>query len=287
MMALLLLAQEIEVVVRDVWRDEPRIVCEGTADLPEGSRLELKIYYGAYEPGRDLQYRSALVRGGAFAQEFFIFPGTNLPGRYTLRTTFPSGASRNFPFRIGAPVDGERGRAKVLEGLARDIRAIVALADDASPDRFQKAWSLAEKAARSPECKALRLEDVAGEGMTDLCRRLKSVAAARSAFDRKAQRLLDRLASEQIGGDALGGLAEELRGTLGAVSGRKDFTAALLRLQVKAPARHHAALVELASTAVTLFDESCPKEEKERKLRQEVEPLILRLIEEFKRSRWE
>ncbi len=314
------------VVREDPGDGKPRIVCEGTAGLPEGSRLDLRIYYGPVEPGRELEIRTARVRAGAFSREFLIFPEKNLAGSYALKVTHLLDSpgrpwSRLLPFRIGALRDGERDRAEVLERLARDIREIAALADDldrerSSSDVFRQAWRIAERARKSPECRALRLEEVSGAGLLDLCNRLQAVAAgaaaaraapedprlqashrqARSAFDRAARKHLDRLASEQISGEALRGLAEEIGRKLTRVAGltgesleasRKEFTAALLRLQVKAPARHHAALVGLASKALALFDESRSREERESGFHHEVEPEIARLMEEFSRNRWE
>jgi len=321
LIALTTAQDDVAVVVRDVPGVQPRIRCEGTAGLPDGSRLELRVYYGAYVPGRELQHRAVQVRNGAFSSEFSIFPEKNLAGSYALRVGFkppePSRPwSRDIPFRIGTPLEAEQDRARVLERVARDVRAIGALADDLEGRPPERAWRIAERAAKSPELKALRLEDVSGAGLLDLCNRLKAVAdsaaaaraaprdrstqeaarEARSAFDRALRKLLGRLAAEQIGGDALAAMVQEIRERLSRIpdlagesldAARKEFVASLLRLQAKVPARHHAALVGLASEALALFDGSNSREERERKFRQRVEPQVSGLRDEFKLRRWE
>lgn len=121
-------------------KDGPSLLCEGTANLPNGADLVAHLYYGRVDPGRELFKDTTLVKGGKFSQEFPIFAKRNFPGTYTVRLIYDPvlqglGAA-DFPrtkvdvlLQVGGATDIDRESKTVRDELIGEIRGLIAIAD--------------------------------------------------------------------------------------------------------------------------------------------------------------
>jgi len=122
-------------------KEGPALLCEGTANLPNGSVLAAYLYYDRCDEGRELFRDFSTVKAGAFTQEYPVFAKKNFPGMYVARFVYDPelqnlGAA-DFPrtsvdisFQIGGPADVARESKAVCEQLAGEIRSIMAIGQE-------------------------------------------------------------------------------------------------------------------------------------------------------------
>jgi hypothetical protein len=181
-------------------KEGPALVCEGTANVPNGIGLVAQLYYGTKAiDGKELFSDTAIVMNGKFSQVFPVFPQRNFPGRYVARLIYDpvlQGLNApNFPrtvveipLQIGGPADVDREGQAVRDQLVGEIRALLAIGDQikAKFDEFrgkpqedreavQKEWqdkTLEIRKRVDPrnhrEYFILRLDLLADSGMEDL-----------------------------------------------------------------------------------------------------------------------
>src|SRR4051812_13785307 len=138
-------------------KEGPALLCEGTANLPNGSVLSAALYYDKFVEGKELFRDFATVKDGAFVQDYPVFAKKNFPGNYVPRFTYDpelqSLGGANFPrgfvdisLRIGDPDDVARESKAVREQLAGEIRAMTAMGQevklklDELKDKPASAW---------------------------------------------------------------------------------------------------------------------------------------------------
>lgn len=185
----------------------PSLLCEGTANLPNGVNLVAHLYYGKPVEGRELFRDSAIVKGGKFSQEFPVFSKKNFPGPYVARLVYDQVlqdlSAPNYPrtvveftLQIGGPADIDREGQAVRDQVIGEIRALQAIGDEvrakldemkdkpeADRQAVYNAWherSLEIRkhvdARKHPEYFILKLDLLADTGMEDLTTILMSSA---------------------------------------------------------------------------------------------------------------
>ncbi|HUR38959.1 MAG TPA: hypothetical protein VM222_05675 [Planctomycetota bacterium] len=135
----------------------PVLLCEGTANLPNGAVLSAYLYYERVIEGSELHRDFAIVKAGAFTQEYPVYAKKNFPGKYIARFTYDpdlqNRGATGFPLttadvllQIGGPEDVDRESKAIREQLAGEVRAMVALGQeiklklDELKDKPASAW---------------------------------------------------------------------------------------------------------------------------------------------------
>jgi hypothetical protein len=182
------------------------LLCEGTATLPDRSRIDAYLYFGDLKTGLEMSRDAAEVRDGRFSMEFrFYTPPRSLAGLHSVRLLFEPAlqrqavlarlgdAARQFHgearLQIGSAADADRDLEKWRKALTSEIRAMGAIADEADvryrKDRDARKWDPKEwerilregeershdilyRVTRVPEYRALRLGPAADVGMDQL-----------------------------------------------------------------------------------------------------------------------
>lgn len=205
-----------DAVVEENGRRRPLLRCEGTTNLPDGSRMDLHACYGVYQPGRHLAFRAVAVKDGRFAADLALFPEKNLAGTYVVRVFFsPYNQEQEVVEKLGkelrvysaelvltigtdADVDADRRRAYARLGAEIELlRTVVSevekkLGQRVAPSEWEMlvgAWTGAIEAAERrvhgvPEYKAFGIADISEQVFEDLAtcvRRVIDAAAARLA----------------------------------------------------------------------------------------------------------
>ena len=119
----------------------PKIVCEGTAEVPDGIILNIELYIKG-EPEK-LLHTLVRVKDGAFAASFEPFKGRerNLLGEYSVKVHYhgafqPKPLENVDPFfieavaRFGTPDEIAAAHKAVRERLVADLKAFKAVVDD-------------------------------------------------------------------------------------------------------------------------------------------------------------
>jgi hypothetical protein len=119
----------------------PKIVCEGTADVPDGIILNVELYIKG-EPEK-LFHALARVKDGAFGTAFEPFKGRerNLPGEYRVKVHYhgafqPKPLENVDPFFIeaaatfGSPAEIQAAHKAVRERLIADLQGFKVVAED-------------------------------------------------------------------------------------------------------------------------------------------------------------
>lgn len=196
-------------------KEGPALLCEGTANLPNGSVLTATLYYDKFAEGKELFRDFATVKDGAFVQDYPVFAKKNFPGNYVARFIYDPELQNlggaNFPrsfvdisLRIGGPEDVARESKAVREQLAGEIRAMTAIGQevklklDELKDKPASAWDALISAWRDDairiqkradprktrEYVVLRLSFIADNGLEDLTSTLLSAAHCGAAGQR-------------------------------------------------------------------------------------------------------
>ncbi len=196
-------------------KDGPALLCEGSANLPNGTVLTAYLYYDRVVDGKELHRNFTAVKDGTFTQDYPVYQKRNFPGKYIARFIYdPSlqnlGAPdfpRTFvdiPLQIGGPEDVARETKAVRDQLAGEIKAMTALGDQvkAKLDELKgkpasdwepliAAWRdeaiRIQKRAdprRVREYSVLRLELIADNGFEDLTGMLLGAAGCAARGDR-------------------------------------------------------------------------------------------------------
>lgn len=124
---------------------KPTLLVEGKAALPDGARLDLRLYFGEGSV-RELRHGATRCQGGQFTHSFQIFPERNLAGVYFLRIVLspalqPPDVQKGLAdrtrkleaevkFEVGDAREQERDRAAVLERFASQIREFQTMGDE-------------------------------------------------------------------------------------------------------------------------------------------------------------
>jgi len=196
-------------------KEGPAILCEGTANLPNGSVLAAYLFYDKFVEGKELFRDFTTVKAGAFTQDFPVYAKKNFPGRYVARFVYDPelqnlGAA-DFPrtfvdisFQIGGPDDVARESKAVREQLAGEIRSMTAIGQevklklDELKDKPATAWDPLLSAwrdestriqkrvdpRRTREYIVLRLGFIADNGFEELGATLLSAARCGAAGQR-------------------------------------------------------------------------------------------------------
>jgi hypothetical protein len=190
----------------------PALLCEGTANLPNGAVLVAYLYYDKVSEGGELFRDFATVRAGAFTQEYPVFAKKNFPGKYLARFIYDPElqnlAASDFPrtvvdltLQIGGPDDVARESKAFREQLAGEIRSIMAVGQEVKlkleelKDKPASAWEPLIAAWRDEttririrvdprktrEYVILRLGSIADDGLEDLEKILLSAARCAAA----------------------------------------------------------------------------------------------------------
>jgi hypothetical protein len=121
-------------------KEGPTFLFEGTANLPNGSILAAYLYYDKVIEGQELFRDFSTVKGGAFTQDYPVYPKKNFPGKYVARFIYDAqlqnlGAADfprtvvDFTLQVGSPADLDRESKAVRDQLAGELRAMVALGE--------------------------------------------------------------------------------------------------------------------------------------------------------------
>lgn len=203
--------KKIEGTARESVADRrPVLVCEGTTDLPDGSRFDVRVYFGQVEQGRHLFQKAIEVKDGKFSAELPVFARQTLKGHYLLHVEFnpylqDAGVQQKLgkqlrhyegriPLTIGTEkeIDEDRHRVKRQLGAEVEIlKGIVAQADaklaqKPSEDEWERAakeWSemihqVENRCHDVAEYRALRLDDLSEQSIEDLAHCVERVIAS-------------------------------------------------------------------------------------------------------------
>ncbi len=199
----------------------PRLVCEGTAEVPDGIVLNLELFID----GRAEALANQLVRvkDGKFAVPFDAFKGAerNLPGNYRTRISYHPAFQPKplpdvdafqifIPLKIGTSDEIIAAQRSVRERLIRDLREFSAIADDvhaafeackgqidpADWTKRTEAWktrclAIEKRTSRDPDYAALNYGTITMSGTENLrntLRQIVEVAGAGRAADLQAGR---------------------------------------------------------------------------------------------------
>ncbi len=199
----------IEVTLRDQPGDgsgkRPLLVCDGTTNLPDRSRIDLSLYFDQTRPC-ELIRNAVEVKGGTFSYEFDYFgPPRNMAGPYLIRATFDPFLQKQQilemlddrarkihaegRLHVGTPLDAEQDRRHWYGTLLREIRSVTDFARQADaryyrdknagrfdPREWQRSYAEAAESSLQtfrrvvgvPHYKALGLNSVTNEGMEEL-----------------------------------------------------------------------------------------------------------------------
>lgn len=182
------------------------LLCEGTAALPDRSRIDGFLSFGDPKTGVEMARASVEVLNGRFSMEFRVYTPPRSPaGQHSVRLLFEPSLQRQAVLdrlgesarqlhgearlQIGTAADADRDLEKWRKALTAEINAMAAIADEADAryrkDRDARKWDpkeweriLAEGEERShdilhrvtrvPEYRALRLGPAADVGMDQL-----------------------------------------------------------------------------------------------------------------------
>ncbi|HLF92427.1 MAG TPA: hypothetical protein VJB14_03130 [Planctomycetota bacterium] len=130
-----------EIAADEKEKKPPGFLCEGTAEVPDGYRIDIYTYFGKPEKAAHIKQAALLVKGGKFSAEFSVFTKKNLAGKYILRVTLDPNLQparfQNIPgqevdvvLNVGNEADAAADRKAFGEGLIGDMKALVALAEE-------------------------------------------------------------------------------------------------------------------------------------------------------------
>lgn len=119
----------------------PKVLCEGTAEMPDGVVLNVEIFYDK-QPEK-LDYQQVLVKGGVFTASFALYKRRerNLPGDYKVRVHYHNAFQRkplenvdNYfveaAARIGTKDEIEAAHKDARERLSGQLKGFKLVADD-------------------------------------------------------------------------------------------------------------------------------------------------------------
>ncbi len=205
----------------------PGFLCEGTADLPDGARLDVLFYFGAIEYGFEVQRHALALSGGRFSHVVHLYPKKNMAGTYRVRILFNPGlqneaAHQSLPkchgdatLQVGDEAAVREDHAAVRASLVERIRAIQALGsevaaqfekgklDRAAWEKLYNGWrdrclSIEAEAGKEVAYKLLGLTAIVDTGLENLRNILldviRSAAAGQAPDVREGKIRLDRTA---------------------------------------------------------------------------------------------
>ncbi|GEM_PF-6526920 len=180
----------------------PVFRCEGTSNLPEGSRLDVKVYYGAVQIGRHLHFKALFLREGKFAIDLAVFPDRTPAGSYSVHVDFNPYQQQQeiqekmgrqlrpysavLPATIGTEADAAEDRRRACARLGAAVERLRIIVDSAEMklleqptveewQRITRCWSedahQVEKSLLGVlEFKVFSLDDVSEQNFEDLVR---------------------------------------------------------------------------------------------------------------------
>ncbi len=182
----------------------PVILCEGTTNLPDRSLIDISVYFGEVNVGREMRRLGVETRGGKFSREFPIYAERNLAGPHVIRFVFDPNLQRpevraamgerlrpvssDVKLHVGTAAEAERDREKFMRRLSADIRGFLAVADEVEAEyrkargrpfdppaweKLMEGWTrrvqeIEKGAVALPEYRALNLEFISDHGLEDL-----------------------------------------------------------------------------------------------------------------------
>jgi len=132
----------------------PFFRCEGEADLPDGSRVDVYYYFGAIVYGQEIDRGAVLVKDRKFSRDSTLYPKRTLPGVYGVRALFNPGLQPREEFqtlprchtdqvlKIGTDAEIEREQNSVRKRMAEYVEAIRALGDEIAAKQKEAAGKL-------------------------------------------------------------------------------------------------------------------------------------------------
>jgi len=183
----------------------PALVCEGETELPDGTVLNVELFFGTR--GEPLLHQFVRVKEGAYKAPFLLFKGRekNLPGLYRAKAHYhqafqprPNQDIGNFTVegsaKIGTSAEIEAAHQAVRERFVAELKVYKALADEIH-DAFQAAggkpkpeewkkkvegWRRAcmgveDRAAADPDYKVLGFGRVLSSGLEYLREKVRAL----------------------------------------------------------------------------------------------------------------
>jgi hypothetical protein len=207
----------------------PGFLCEGTADLPDGARLDILFYFGAIEYGYEIHRHALALSGGKYSHVIHLFPKKNLGGTYRVRVLFNPFLQQEAPLQglpkqhadatlqVGDEAAVRQDHAAARASLVERIRAIQALGsevvahfesskgklDKAAWEKLYNGWrdrclAIEGEAAREISFKLLGLSAIVDAGLENLRNILleviRSAANGQEGHVREGRVRLDRTA---------------------------------------------------------------------------------------------
>ncbi len=137
-----------EIAADEKEKKPPGFLCEGTADVPDGYRIDIYTYFGKPEKAAHIKQAALLVKGGKFSATFSVFTKKNLAGKYILRVTLDPNLQparfQNIPgqeidvvMNVGTEEDAGADRRTFGEGLIGDMKTLVALAEESKQKHLE------------------------------------------------------------------------------------------------------------------------------------------------------
>jgi hypothetical protein len=120
----------------------PAFHCEGEADVPDGSRIDVYYYFGEVQYGGEIHRGVAVVKEGKFSRDSSIFPKRTLPGTYGVRVLFNPGLqpreelqtlprrSADQVLKVGTDAEIEKEQNAVRKRMAEHIESVRSLGDE-------------------------------------------------------------------------------------------------------------------------------------------------------------
>lgn len=198
-------APKIEGTARDGTVQEggsprPAFLCEGQTDLPEGSRLDVRVYFGEIEMGKHLFLQAIEVKDGKFSVALPVFRRQTLKGHFVLHVEFNpylqdpaiqkklgkqlKNYDAKIPLTVGTEREIEEDRRRVMRQLGAEVDGLRTIVEQVNAElarkpgadswaRSVKAWSEAihdieNRCHDVPEYKALRIDDISEQSIEDL-----------------------------------------------------------------------------------------------------------------------
>ncbi len=194
----------------------PQLVCEGTAEVPDGIVLNLELFIDGR--GDALARQVVRVKDGKFRMPFDVFRGAerNLPGHYRVRISYHAAFQPKplpdvdafhvfVPLKIGTADEIVAAQRTVRERLLRDLKEFAVIADDvqaafeAAKGKIDPAdwrtrtegWkarclAIEKRAAKDPDYAALNYSHLTQSGtetLRNMLRQIVEVGGAGRAAD--------------------------------------------------------------------------------------------------------
>ena len=139
-----------EIAADEKEKKPPGFLCEGTAEVPDGYRIDIYTYFGKPEKAAHIKHAALLVKGGKFSAAFSVFTNTkkNLAGKYIFRIAIDPNLQpvrfQNIPgqeidvvLKVGSDEDAATDRRTFGEALIGDMKSMVALAEESKQKHLE------------------------------------------------------------------------------------------------------------------------------------------------------